>query len=162
MKREELRGIVLSYWEQGMEGTAAPAFQEERYIERNIAQGYCRKCGKAMGKNPVKILMHMVNSRGVVSSECAADAHEEYVGDRFGNKGLRFLKVGDCLTIFSKKNPSRKLWSGVIELSVPNAPPRYPDIRECIPRDISRKRWLKWFREEYPATLILHLGPHKQ
>jgi hypothetical protein len=156
MKRKRLRGVLHAYYDFE---TLAPGFQEECYTEKNFHFGYCRKCGKSTGENPIKLRLHRIDGNGKLVEECPNNAHEEYVDTRFDLEKMYFLQVGDCLTIFSKEYPSQKLWSGVIRSSLPKNAVDYkePFLDECIPAGIPKSEWFKWFSEEYPATILLRL-----
>ena len=60
------------------------------------------------------------------------------------------------MTIYDKKNPSKVVWSGLINLK--HLPLFSEDAYGMwIHADqigIARKKWAKWFIYEYPATLV--------
>lgn len=72
-------------------------------------------------------------------------------------EGLHILKDGDQLTIYSKDDPNKIVWSGTIKLR------QYPLFTEdafgmwihADQEGVDRKTWAKWFFEEYPAKLIV-------
>ncbi|MEK7076443.1 MAG: hypothetical protein AAB941_02175 [Patescibacteria group bacterium] len=63
---------------------------------------------------------------------------------RFDYKGLWILKDDDFLTIFDKKTGKKIVWSGFISLWTDR-------IGRIHQRNVSRKKWIRWFRKEYPA-----------
>ncbi|HUZ92968.1 MAG TPA: hypothetical protein VNG29_03145 [Candidatus Paceibacterota bacterium] len=67
--------------------------------------------------------------------------------------GLHILQDGDHLTIRSKEDPSRILWSGSIKLSREGG--IYDKWINADEAGIDRAVWWKWFRAEYPAELVI-------
>lgn len=86
-----LEGILHLFAETGTEGEEFWAFQDSRYIQKNVPRGYCKNCG---------------------SSSCGNPKHQEEIGDLWNYKGLHTLKEGDHLIIYNKDN--KEVWSGVI------------------------------------------------
>ncbi len=71
-------------------------------------------------------------------------------------EGLHLLKAGDRLTIYAKDEPTRVVWTGVIEFVW--HPPFKQSVFNCwIHNDqvsIYRETWARWFFDEFPAELI--------
>ncbi|HEY4474604.1 MAG TPA: hypothetical protein VJC06_01630, partial [Candidatus Paceibacterota bacterium] len=67
--------------------------------------------------------------------------------ERWDYKGLWILKDDDHLTIFDKKTGKKIVWSGFISLWTDR-------IGRIHQRDVSSKKWKRWFNKEYPAKFI--------
>lgn len=128
------------------------AVQDIIFITQNVAQGYCKKCGKWLRKDEdedekfpsPRVLFP--NSAGSLSArpDCRNDAHEEEIGDEFDDEGLRKLKNGDYLTIYSKLAPWEAIWAGVIQL----------DKDSLFQEGVDPKTWAMWFAGGYHAVLV--------
>lgn len=147
--KNALEGVCAFHSETGTEG-GYWAFQDSRYIEKNVGYGWCKKCGKSLRNQNNDKQLRLPN-------ECPNGAHEEEIGDSWSYEGLYILKDGDRLEIYSKDDPNKTVWSGIIKLR------QYPPFTEdafglWIHSDqegVDRKIWAKWFIEEYPAKLIV-------
>ncbi len=144
---EVLHGICFFFSETGTEG-GYWAFQDERHIHKNVPLGFCKKCGKYLAYTGLPPDDH---------PWCADDAHEERIGDRWDYEGQSILKDGDHLTIFSKDDSQKIVWSGVIRLC------QYPPFTEhasglwihADQEGIARDVWAAWFFDQSPAMLIV-------
>ena len=77
----------------------------------------------------------------------------EWPHERWDDEGLWKLEDGDCLTIFSRQNKEKIVWSGFISLWTDR-------IGRIHQRDISGKRWTRWFHKKYPAQFTP--GPNQK
>jgi hypothetical protein len=76
---------------------------------------------------------------------------------RYDYKGLHLLKNGDRLTVYSKTNPKKAIWSGTIKLK------KHPGFTKAVfglwihadQEGVNRKKWATWFFEKHPASLIV-------
>jgi len=125
--------------------------QDICFITPNVAQGYCKKCGKWMriddendGFPSPRVLFP--NSAGSLSArlDCVNNGHEEETGDEFDDEGLCKLKNGDYLTIYSKLAPWEAIWAGVIQL----------DKDSLFQEGVDSKTWAMWFAGGYHAVLV--------
>lgn len=161
---DALNGVCCFHSETGTEG-GYWAFQETRYIRKNVSRGYCKKCGKWLRKQDGAIQLKRVylmdeefqrTGKLTERPDCPDNAHEEEIGEAWDYRGLHVLEDGDRLTIYSKDNPNEIVWSGVVKLR------QYPFFTEdasgfWIHADqdgVDRETWAQWFFEEHPATLI--------
>lgn len=139
-----IEGVCAFHSETGTEG-GYWAFQDSRHIEKNVPRGWCKKCGE------------ILKNSAWATNKCPNGEHEEYIGDLWSYDGLYILKDGDRLTIYSKDEPNKIVWSGTIKLR--QYPPFTKDafgLRIHAEQEgADRKIWAKWFFEEYPATLIV-------
>lgn len=159
-----LSGVLHFFFETGTEG-GDWAFQESRYIQKNVPKGFCKKCYKVLQKQEGAIQMthvYPVTEETIRTGklpeipECADDAHEEEVGDAWSYEGLHILKDGDFLQIFSPDDPSRVIWQGVISLI------QYDSFTEhafgcwihADQQGTPRETWAEWSFKGYPAKLI--------
>lgn len=86
-----------------------------------------------------------------------SNIHVFFEGSANDLNNMRGVDNGDFLTIYSKKDPTKVIWRGLVNL-VPN--PEYPSL-ECylnhntyqIQQGVDSKRWNKWFAKGYPASL---------
>lgn len=141
------------------------AFQEIRYIKKNVRHGYCKKCGRPLGSQGV-VGVERVEPLGAALRrggkpdqrlDCPNNAHEEEIGDAWSYKGHHTLKNGDYLTIYSNNKDGKIVWRGVIKLR------QYPLFTEGVfnnwinadQEGVERETWAHWFFEEYPATLVV-------
>ena len=67
-------------------------------------------------------------------------------GARWDYAGLYVLEDGDHLTIYSKENPDKIVWSGTVKLGV--------NELSSSQEGIDHAQWLEWFQNEHPAWLI--------
>lgn len=82
--------------------------------------------------------------------------HENKYLSPYSLEGLRILKDGDQLTIFSLDNHKQVVWSGTISLR------QYPPFTESVfglwihadQEGVDREVWAAYFLKEYPAELI--------
>lgn len=67
--------------------------------------------------------------------------------------GMYFLENGDELVIYDPKDLDKIVWHGVIHY---NSISRNELGYRCRKnqKGVSHKRWVRWFKEEYPALLI--------
>jgi hypothetical protein len=94
---------------------------------------------------------------------CHPECHEfEPASDEeWSYNGLHILENGDRLTVFNKNNPAKILWRGEIKL-IPHKPFKKNAFGFWIHADQlgfegrRRKKWARWFMENYPAKLIPH------
>lgn len=77
----------------------------------------------------------------------------EWPHERWNYDGLWKLENGDHLTIFDKKTSKKVRWSGFISLWTDK-------IGRVHQRDISRKKWVRWFHKKYPAEFTP--GPNQR
>jgi len=64
--------------------------------------------------------------------------------ERWAHGGLWILKDDDHLTIFDRKTRNKIIWSGFISLWTDR-------VGRIHQRDVSGKKWTRWFNKEYPA-----------
>ncbi|MBI5004447.1 hypothetical protein HZC00_05140 [Candidatus Kaiserbacteria bacterium] len=136
---------------------------EERYVQRNVPTGYCKKCGKWLGpqEGNVRIIrLYEIDENfrrtGKLTErpDCPDGAHEEGVGDSIGYQGLHLLQNGHHLTIYRRGKPLRFVWSGIIELvEYPADAVHKPGF--LIQSGVDPQEWKRWFDERYPATLTI-------
>jgi len=167
-KPKVLKGILNLHSETGTEG-GYWAFQEGRYIRKNIPRGYCKNCGRSLKEQDGAIqvaqiytinkeLLEELKRTGKLPEipECPDGKHEEEIADSWDYKGLHVLNDGDQLTIYSLEDPTKIVWSGVIRHRV------HPLFTKSVfgfwihtdQIGVSRKRWATWFFKNNPATLI--------
>jgi hypothetical protein len=86
-----------------------------------------------------------------------SNIHVFFEGDVNDLNNMRGLENGDFLTIYSKKNPAKVIWNGIINFI---ADPTYPSLESYLNHNTYRmqegidiKLWNKWFSEGYPASL---------
>lgn len=159
-----LEGICHFHSEAGTEG-GYWAFQETRYIRRNVGRGYCKKCGKWLKEQNGVIRIERVypiteelmrKCQLPKLSDCPKNTHEEDVGDMWDYQGLHILEDGDHLTIYSKESPNEIVWVGIIRLR------HYPIFTEhafgfwihADQEGVDRETWSTYFLQEYPGELI--------
>jgi len=162
-KQKSLRGVCCFHSETGTEG-GYWAFQDSQFITKDVPRPYCKKCGKYLKPQKsggIKITKVLRTTQDILDSkeprECPEGQHESETDDSWSYEGLHILKDGDHLVIYSKNNPSKIVWSGIIQLC------RYAVFTEhafgfWIHADqggVDRNLWAKWFLEEYTAKLIL-------
>lgn len=163
-----LKGICHFFSETGSEG-GVWAFQDVRYIKKNVGKGFCKKCGKWLRdqsgaiqvKRVYKIDEELLRILGTETlperADCPNGAHEEEISDEYEWEGFHVLKNGDRLTIYAKDNPSEIVWSGTIRLR------QYPRFTKhasgmwihADQKGVDRETWARWFLEEYPAALVV-------
>jgi hypothetical protein len=73
--------------------------------------------------------------------------------DHWNFAGLNTLKDGDHLTILNRRDGKTIVWSGFISFWTN----RRGKVRQ---RDVSGKKWTRWFRKEYPAQFTP--GPNQK
>ena len=78
---------------------------------------------------------------------------EEWPHEQWSYDGLHVLEDGDHLTIYAKGTPRLIVWEGVIDL-------RAQEELAPMQHGIQRQRWIHWFLNGHPATLVL--GPKHQ
>jgi len=158
--KKSLRGVLTLHSETGTEG-GYWAFQNERFIKKNVPRPWCKKCGKWLARQKSQNIQvkRVLPANDVLNdkepSDCSNGEHEREIGDEWSYKGLHILKNGDKLTVYDIARPNEVVWSGVISLK------QYPPFTEdafgyWIHADqigINRETWAKWFFEEYPAEL---------
>lgn len=163
-----LSGVLHLFAETGTEG-GSWAFQDERYIRKNVAMGFCKKCGKWLARQEGRLQVGRVTKitaeiwqeylrTGKFPEEvdCPNDAHEEEISDSWSYEGLHSLRDGDFLQIFSPDDQSRVVWQGVISLI------QYDSFTEHAfghwihsdQQGVPREMWAEWFLKGYPAKLI--------
>lgn len=156
-----LKGVCCFHSETGTEG-GYWAFQDSRFITKNVPRPYCKKCGKYLGhqqyENLKAIKVLPVTGeilRGKEPLECPEGQHEREVGDSWSYEGLHILENGDQLTIFFPDNPTQVVWSGTISLR------RHSLFTEnafglwihADQEGIEREVWTTYFLKEFPAEL---------
>jgi len=159
---DTLKGVCCFHSETGTEG-GYWAFQDSRFITKNVLRPYCRKCGKYLEPQKyenLKITKVLPLNQEVIDGkeppECPEGQHEREVGDSWSYKGLHILENGDRLTIYSPENPTEIVWQGIISLR------QYPLFTEdasgywihADQEGIARETWAAYFFKEYPAKLI--------
>lgn len=162
---QTLEGICNFYFETGTEG-GYWAFQDERYIQKNVPRGYCKNCGLYLREQEGALRVeriYPVDEAFLRSGElterpdCPNNKHEEEFGDVWDYDGLHILADGDQLTIYNPQKRDEVVWSGLIELL------RHPLFTETASeywihfdqKGIERDVWAKYFFEEYPARLVM-------
>ncbi len=164
---DALEGILFLYSETGTEG-GYWAFQESKYIQKDVPMGYCKNCGIYMREQKGSIKIDRVyNLDEVITNDiedlpvCKNDEHEEYIGDSWEPEGFNILKDGDHLTIYHPDD-NKEVWSGVINLKQYN---RFTEDASGVwihadQIGIERDVWAEYFFQEYSAKLI-PLDKHK-
>lgn len=163
-----LSGVLHFFFETGTEG-GDWAFQESRYIQKNVARGYCKKCGHwlapqegALQVGRVTVITEEVRQELLRTGklpeqpDCADGTHEEEVGEAWDYKGLHILGDGDCLRILSPDNSARVVWEGMISLI------QYDSFTQhasglwihADQQGVPRETWAEWSFKGYPAKLI--------
>lgn len=168
-QQSEIEGVLHLFSETGTEG-GDWAFQDARYIQKNVPRGYCKKCGKWFAKQegPIQVgrvtmitdeVFEEINRTGKLpeQTDCVNDAHEEDIGESWSYEGLHILENGDRLTIFDKQDPQKIVWEGVIKLCQHNLFTEATSNGMWIHADqkgVKRGVWEKFFLEGYPAKLV--------
>ncbi|TSC74236.1 MAG: hypothetical protein G01um101444_354 [Parcubacteria group bacterium Gr01-1014_44] len=163
-----IEGVLHLFSETGTEG-GDWAFQDARYIEKNVPRGFCKKCGQWLEKQegPIQVgrvtliteeVAEEINRTGKLPerSDCINDAHEEDVGDLWSYEGLHILEDGDRLIIFDKQDLQKVIWYGVIQLRQYELFTETTSNGMWIHSDqegVERSVWEKFFLEGYPAKL---------
>ena len=162
-----LEGILHLHSETGTEG-GYWAFQDSRYIQKDVPRGYCNKCGTYMkeqsGSLQVKSvaildeeIMREFENTGKIKKKpsCANGEHEEDVGDSWSYEGLHILQNGDRLTIYHPDD-NKEVWSGVINLKQHYLFTEHASGMWIHADQIGLQRdvWAEYFFREYRATLI--------
>jgi hypothetical protein len=159
---KKLKGVCCFHSETGTEG-GYWAFQDSRFITKNVPRPYCRKCGKYLDPQKYENLeitrvlpLTQEVLDGKEPSECPDGQHEREIGDSWSEDGLHILKNGDRLTIFSPENSSQIVWSGTISLR--QYPPFTKDVFgfwiHADQKGVKRKTWAAYFFKKHPAELI--------
>lgn len=76
--------------------------------------------------------------------------------ESYSFEGLRILRDGDVLTIFSREDKAKVVWEGVISLQ------QRSSFEENVngfrihanQKGIEREKWAEWFFDKYPAKLV--------
>lgn len=156
-----LQGVCFFWSETGSEG-GSWAFQDSRFIQKNVVRPYCKKCGKFFGDQEegklkvVRVLSLSQAMDGKEFPECAEGQHEREVGDSWSYDGSHILENGDKLTVFSPNGQRKKVWSGVISLK------KYRLFTQSVSgfwihadqKGIPREKWARFFFKKYPAELV--------
>lgn len=163
-----LSGVLHFFSETGTEG-GDWAFQDSRYIQKDVHRGYCKKCGMILARQEgaiqakrVTVITEEIRKEFLRTgklpeqADCPDSAHEEEVGDAWSYEGLHILKDRDSLQIFAPDDPSRVVWQGVISLI------QYDSFVEQVfgywihadQRGVPRETWAEWFFKGYQAKLI--------
>ena len=155
-----LKGVCCLHLETGTEG-AYWAFQDEKFIKKNVIKPWCKKCGKYLKTQDSNIKVERVLPvadalSGKKPTDCPDGEHEQETGEEWSYEGLHVLKNGDKLKIFSQSDPQLVVWSGTISLI------HYPCFTEDAlgvwihddQQGIQRETWAEYFFKEYPAELI--------
>lgn len=174
--KKPLVGFCYFHSETGTEG-GYWAFQDSKFIKKNVPYPYCKKCGKWLGPQKYKNLKIVqvlpsdqknikykkmevkVDQKAIYDKntpECPKGQHERESGDSWSYKGLHILKSGDKLTIFSRHSPKRVVWSGIISL---HQLPLFTEDAYGLwihtdQENIARDVWATYFLKEHPAELI--------
>lgn len=160
-----LEGVLSFHSETGTEG-GYWAFQDSRFIQKNVPRGYCKNCGfymKDQSNSSIRVtritvldekVVQELLSTGKISEKPLCDKHEEEIGEYWDYEGLHILKDGDRLTIY---NPDNKIeiWAGIINLK------QYDSFTEgasgmWIHADqigVERNTWAEYFFRQLPAKL---------
>lgn len=174
---------VCSFENEGFGALPYWAFQDSRYIQKNAHRGFCKKCGKwlraqkgdvirilktvTLSVDDIKKILNLEELTGSAREalskeiderpECPDGTHEEDIGDLWSYDGHHRLNNGDFLTIFSKENPEKQVWSGAIDLqSELIVTPHTLSGKTIAPqKGMDYNIWFKYFIDEYPATLTL-------
>lgn len=183
---KELEGVLHFWSETGTEG-GYWAFQDKNFITPNTTYFVCTKCGKPWDKEknpnglPHKQTESLVVDRLITldkivdelekgiepnfPTECPPNKHDfqPFSKELWSYDGLHVLEDGDILTIYSKGDRTKIVWTGTIKLK------QHPLFKKhaqgmwihADQKGISRKIWAKWFFEGYPAKLIKANKPQK-
>src|SRR2546421_114555 len=99
---------------------------------------------------------YRLEREGWPSRDSETDEIEQFIkGDQWSYDGLHVLNNGNTLTVFEKGGGGAVLWHGVIDLV------EHELFTEAVSgmwihhdqRGIERRRWAKWFLQEFPAEL---------
>ncbi|MBU4421629.1 hypothetical protein L6259_03030 [Candidatus Parcubacteria bacterium] len=152
-KRVILKGVCHFHSETGS-GGGYWAFQDKKFIQKNVPRGYCKKCGRCLTPEQWECLER---NKGVLFSTtnlsipwCKNGKHEEEISDLWSYEGLNYLENGDILTIYSPNNPKKIEWRGTISLIRNTSEP----LTHTDQQGVEREKWTKYFLEKYPAQLI--------
>lgn len=108
----ELEGVLHFHSETGSEG-GYWVFQDKRFIIPNTTRFSCVKCHKYWdkGKNPGGV-------HDCIPPQCLPDEHDfqPICKEDWSYEGLQVLEDGDSLTIYSKEDPTKVVWSGTVHL----------------------------------------------
>jgi hypothetical protein len=161
-----LNGVLFIYSETGTEG-GYWAFQDSRYIQKDVPRDYCKKCGAYMKEQigPIQIksvtvldeeIMRGFDKTGKIRERpsCADGDHEEDIGDSWSYEGLHILQDGDRLTIYHPGN-NKEVWSGTINLKQHNLSTEHASGMWIHADQIGIERdvWAGYFFEGYSARL---------
>ena len=96
-------------------------------------------------------ICHLFNEQGLervywvfMDSKYIFPPSPDWPHERFDFKGHWTLKDGDHLIIFDRKTRKKIIWSGFISLWTDR-------IGRIHQRNVSGKKWIRWFRKEYPS-----------
>ena len=164
---EVLDGVLFLHSETGTEG-GYWAFQDSRYIQKNVLRDYCKKCGLYMKEQsgPIQVqrvtvldkeVMQEYSRTGKIVEKpgCANNEHEELISDAWDYQGLHILGDGDHLTIYHPGN-NKEVWSGVIDLKQHDLFSEHASGMwiHADQKGIERDVWAEYFFKEYPAKLM--------
>lgn len=160
-----LKGVCHFFSETGTEG-GSWAFQDERFITKDVERPWCAKCGRYLegqdgrslrveGVYPVTQEMLDEGCGWTPPPACPDGQHVRDRGDAWSYEGLHLLEDGDVLTIYDPGDPQKVVWQGTIALR------QYDSFTEAaggcwIHADqdgIDRETWAEYFFKEYPAEL---------
>ncbi len=158
---QSLRGVCCFHFETGTEG-GYWAFQDERFITKNVPRSYCEKCGKYLYQEGfLKINVIKISRAGEMLEttqppECPEGHHERAVGDLWSYAGLHILKDEDRLTVFSPDDPNLVVWSGTIRLRQHSlfSEDAFGFWIHADQEGVTRNIWATYFLKEYPAELL--------
>lgn len=160
-------GVCHFFSETGTEG-GFWAFQDSQFITKNVPRPYCKKCGKYLEPQKyenLKVVKVLPITQEVLDGkeppECPEGQHEREVNDSWSYEGLRILKDGDHLTIYSKENPDEIVWEGNIKL---REHPLFTEDASGLwihadQEGVDRETWARWFFDEHPAILVTTITP---
>lgn len=140
-------GYVHYFSEQGSEGRSCWAFQDERYIRKNVPSRYCGQCGKDIEEERPRKHSEQLELPGILY--CLPGEHEVRIHDELWDyEGFYALENGDVLTIYDKNDPSRVVWFGTIQFDIGI------NYATATQEGIDHETWEEWFIKHYPARLI--------
>lgn len=81
---------------------------------------------------------------------------KDWPHERWSYDGLHVLEDGDILTIYSKEDPAKVIWTGTIKLKPHQLFTEHASGMwiHADQEDIDRESWAEWFLEGYPASLV--------
>ena len=158
-KSKELSGVLDVYSEIGNAG-GFWAFQNEKFIQKNVPCGYCKKCDKRLAEQEydenlkVEIVL-LPEATSHQPKYCKDGEHEMDIDETWDYEGLEKLENGDMLIIYNPENLKEVVWKGKISLKQFNLFTEHASGYwiHAEQRGVDRETWAKYFFENYPAKL---------